>query len=319
MNQRPYRTLWLIVLTFLAAPLAGAAEPRIRASFDSAGVLVSEGQKPVLYYQRATQSLDGKWPRANYVHPLYDLAGHVITEDFPSDHRHHRGIFWAWHQVWLGDRMLGDPWTCQDFVWDVQSVTGRSPAERLMLVAKVHWKSPQHVDDQQRMLPIVEETTRITVHPADRSVRVIDFEISLLSLAKGIRIGGSNDQKGYGGFSPRIEMNDRQRFVSSQGEVEPTKNAILAGPWMNIVDDKRGLAVITHPRNPGTRGAWILRRQRSMQNSVFPGRHPVPLSQEQPTVLRYRLLIHDGALSAEEISSQHQEFSRSSASEEGGN
>ena len=28
----------------------------------------------------------------------------------PADHRHQRGLFWAWHQVWIGEERIGDPW-----------------------------------------------------------------------------------------------------------------------------------------------------------------------------------------------------------------
>ncbi len=32
-----------------------------------------------------------------------------------------------------------------------------------------------------------------------------------------------------------------------------------------------------------------------MQNIVFPGRDKVPLSLENPIILRYRLILHDGS------------------------
>ena len=94
-----------------------AGEGRVDVKADADGLMVSENGKPVLYYQRKTKSLDGEFARAHYIHPLYDLDGRAITEDFPADHRHHRGVFWAWHQVWVGDRKIGDPWTTKDFAW----------------------------------------------------------------------------------------------------------------------------------------------------------------------------------------------------------
>jgi hypothetical protein len=297
----------------LALASGRAGEPVLRASFDKNGVLVSEGDRPVLFYQRATKSLDGKWPRADYVHPLYDLSGEVITEDFPMDHGHHRGVFWAWHQVWindpkLGDQKLGDPWLCKDFVWDVQSIECSSPASsELSMIADVQWKSSQYVDDAKQMIPIVHERAKITVHQAASSYRLIDFEISLQALLAGVRIGGSEDIKGYGGFSPRIKLDETQRFLSSDGEVEPTKTAIDAGPWINITGERGGVVIMSHSSNPRPLDAegdrWILRRKRSMQNAVFPGRDPVELSTEKPTLLRYRLVVHDGYLSNDEISS----------------
>ncbi|MCH1438110.1 MAG: PmoA family protein, partial [Rubripirellula sp.] len=86
-----------------------------------------------------------------------------------------------------------------------------------------------------------------------------------------------------------------------------------------ISDGQRGLAIMSHPGNPVVnRGAkkiesgnenhelgdsaersspfWILRRKNSMQNVAYPGRKPVSLSTKTPMRLRYRLVIHDGAV-----------------------
>ncbi len=71
--------------------------------------------------------------------------------------------------------------------------------------------------------------------------------------------------------------------------------------------------MIANPGNPGLTGdatEWILRRKRSMQNSVYPGRTPVPLSTTNPTVLSYCLVIHDGSLEADEIDSIAADFSK---------
>ena len=58
--------------------------------------------------------------RSNYFHPLYDLDGTVLTEDFPKDHIHHRGIFWAWHQVRINGKTVQDQWVNRDSFWTVQ-------------------------------------------------------------------------------------------------------------------------------------------------------------------------------------------------------
>ena len=34
--------------------------------------------------------------RSSYVHPIYGIEGEILTDDFPADHHHHRGLFWAW-------------------------------------------------------------------------------------------------------------------------------------------------------------------------------------------------------------------------------
>ncbi len=225
----------VVVLGVANLVIADEPSPMMRATPDEHGVLIVAGGSSILYYQRAAKSLDGNWPRANYVN-LYGLDGNLITEDFPTDHRHHRGVFWAWHQVLVGDKHLGDSWVCKDFVWDVQSVETPGDEDSKSIVATVLWKSPDHVDSSGEMVPVVRERSTITAHRQKQRYRQIDFEISLLALVADVRIGGSDDAKGYGGFSPRIKLNQQTRFVSADGDVAAIKTAIQAGMWINIAD-----------------------------------------------------------------------------------
>jgi hypothetical protein len=56
--------------------------------------------KPVLHYNQATvESPDPKMPfyaRSGYIHPLFNPAGQVLTDDFAPDHPHQHGVFFAW-------------------------------------------------------------------------------------------------------------------------------------------------------------------------------------------------------------------------------
>ncbi len=290
--------------------LADDSTPEFTATVDADGIRVLEGDRPVLRYQKAVSSLDGRWPRANYVHPLYDLDGNVMTEDFPGDHGHHRGIFWAWHQVAVGDQRMGDAWVCEDFEWDVDSATAVVSRNRVVLNAAVLWKSPALVSDSGERIPFVREDTTITVHSLQDERRFVDFEITLRALTEDVRIGGSEDEKGYGGFSPRVKLTDSTKFVGPLGEVTPMLTAIDAGAWMDIVGSDGSVAIISHPQNPGFPEPWILRQEHSMQNAAWPGREPVALSDEKPTTLRYRLVIHRGSASTELLNEWSGDFAR---------
>jgi len=273
----------------------------IRIAETEEGFLVSEGGEPVLFYQRASKSLEGKYERADYVHPLYGLDGQVLTEDFPDDHLHHRGVFWAWHQLYIGDKKLGDAWSIIDFSYDVKDVkildvNSASPALR----AEVCWNSPLWTGSEGREKPFVKEITTIRFHPTVGDIRKIDLEIALLSLEKGFRIGGADNKKAYGGFSVRIKLPDGMEFVGPAGAVEPILTPLPAAAWMDFSGDFggdgkiSGLAILSHESNPGYPEKWILRRKGAMQNAVWPGREPVVLATKEPTVLRYRLIIHRG-------------------------
>jgi hypothetical protein len=312
MKTVPIRLIW--VLCVIAAPAWADDTGPLQAVTSEAGVLIREGEQNVLFYQRATQSQDGTRPRANYIHPLYDLDGDVLTEDFPSDHLHHRGIFWAWHQVLVGDKPVGDPWSCENFVWDVKDVAvDREDDSSLALKAHVVWKSPRWTDESSTLKPLVDERTVIRVHRESGDARAIDFEIALRAIEKALRLGGSDDEKGYGGFSVRVRLPEGVRFIGEQGEVEPETTSVEAGPWLDVAarygdGDTEGVAILCHPSNPGFPQPWILRRSRSMQNPAYPGRTPVALSIDEPLMLRYRLVIHRGEADRERLNAWFREY-----------
>ena len=138
-----------------------AQSDELKTTSDDQGILVAEGDRPILFYQRATKSMDGKWPRAGYIHPLYGLDGQTLTEDFPIDHRHHRGIFWAWHQVWVGDKLIGDPWLCQDFQWEVVATKIARREQSLVLLSDVDgfYSANPAADRNARRFDVIDDIT----------------------------------------------------------------------------------------------------------------------------------------------------------------
>lgn len=265
------------------------------------GYMATDEGREVFLYRTTPQCLNGKYCRADYVHPLYGLDGEILTEDFPQDHRHHRGIFWAWHQNYIGDKSIGDSWSLDNFIYDVRKakISDIDNSSKAMQ-ATVYWMSPLWIDNSGNLKPFVKETTNIRLYHTDGDTQKIDFEIYLLALEEDVRIGGSSGKKEYGGFSTRIRLPDGTEFTGTAGPVEPQRTPVDAGPWMDFSGafqtdgDISGLAVLNHASNPAYPGQWILRRKGSMQNAVWPGREPVSLSTQEPVILRYRLIIHRG-------------------------
>jgi hypothetical protein len=278
------------------------------------GILVMEDGGKVLFYQASTKSHEGKFPRANYVHPLYNVDGMPITEDFPTDHLHHRGVFWAWHQVSIGGVQAGDPWECRDFEWQVQHMDVKEHAGAVKLKTEVLWKSPHWKYPDGRMKPFVEENGMVTIHLQKANYRIIDFHLSFRALEPDMRIGGSDDAKGYGGFSVRMKMPPDIRFESGDSGISPQVTAVEAANWMNIsgsltaIGQQEGLLIISHPENPGSTEKWILRKSGSMQNPVYPGRKPVPVSMTKHITLQYRLVVYSGSLSTAVVQELVQDF-----------
>ena len=183
--------------------------------------------------------------------------------------------------------------------------------ESIQLDNEVLWKSVLKGDEPEA---IVREYTQIKVYRKEDVYRLIDFDITLFALADSMKIGGSDDAKGYSGFSLRFKLPDDIRFSSSEKEVIAQELALTAGPWLDFVgsfdgknNPESGVVVFSHPSNPGHPQPWILRKEKSMQNPAFPGRVPIPLTKEGIR-FQYRLVIHTNELKPNDIEKLYQAY-----------
>ena len=301
----------LIVLIAVFAVSCSQRESRLQAVKTDEGIEIMDGDSKVLFYQMKPKSLDGKFERANYIHPLYSLKGTVITEDFPEDHLHHHGIFFAWHQIVCNDSSIADGWMSENLSWNVVDATASNDGNVITISSEVMWNSSL---DGQRQEPIAQEKSKIAVYESSERFRIIDYDFNLKPLLDSLGIGGSDDEKGYGGFSLRLKLPDDIKFVAKEGPVEAQVLPVEAGPWMNFTGSfdgpmapACGVVVFCHPSNPGSPQPWILRKEKSMQNPAFPGRVPVALNRNALN-LRYRMVIHSGGLDARAIEALYQEY-----------
>ena len=258
------------------------------------GVEVRENANLVFFYQEKQKSIDGKYFCNNYIHPLYSLKGDTLTEEFPVDHPYHRGIFWAWHQIYVNEKSVGDAWVMENVVQEVDSIQTFAKNDFGKLELNVLWKSPLFENNN----PFISEHTTITVHLLQDSIRRIDFIISLMALVPGVEIGGSDDEKGYGGLCARLKLPKDLTFTSANGKITPQLGRIKAGPWMDFSasfgrkGETCGVAILCNLKTPNYPAPWILRSETSMQNIVFPGRNRIKLSMDEPVILYYRMIVH---------------------------
>lgn len=291
--------IFLTALIVIGAALIAFSQP-ITMESEKDGAWIKDGNQKVFFYQEMPKSLDGKYSRSNYLHPVYGLDDEILTEDFPADHYHHRGIFWTWHQLWLDSLRLGDPWMCENFSQEVTTVRfSKGKHSTGILAVEVLWKSPLWLKKGIQSA-VVHENTKITIFPIAHDCRRIDFQIELKALEKGIRIGGSEDEKGYSGFSVRMPLVPGMKFTSAGVEVVPQNLAITAGPDMDIsggVGEKgkqAGIMIVGHSSNPNFPQKWIIRTEKSMQNCAWPGNKSVEIKMSKPLILNYSVIIHRG-------------------------
>ena len=258
-----------------------------------------------MFLSEGPKDKQGEFSRCNYIHPLYGPDGTRLTEDFPVDHPHHRGVFWAWHQILIDGKPISDGWELKNFQQKVTSIEFKRQNELGILNATVNWLSPLWKNGSEAYL---QEKTKITMYPQTGNYRRMDFEIQLKALTDRLSIGGSDDEKGYGGFSVRLKLPADVQFSGINGPVEPANTAIDAGNMMNISgsflkeEKKGGVVILSNPENTAPSTQWILRNAASMQNAVYPGRQPVSIPFDQPLTLKYSLLIYQGELTQSQIS-----------------
>ncbi len=312
MLLKKYLLNYWVLLIFLCS--CGLTEPASQFTFEKndQGVELLENWQPVFFYQEQPKSLDGKYVCTNYLHPLYSLTGDTLTEEFPPDHPYHRGIFWAWHQIYINGDSVGDGWVMENIRQKVTNVQTSVENQLAKLKSNILWSSLMYENSK----PYLDENATITVHPLENNIRKIDFEISLKALVPGVEIGGANDEKGYGGLCARLKLPKDLTFTSVDGPVTPQLTQIKAGPWMDFSasfgrnGETSGISILCSPKTLNYPEPWILRSETSMQNIVFPGRNRVKIPMDKPIILYYRIIVHNGNAASIDLDKLQSEYEK---------
>src|ERR1700693_2677739 len=195
--HRTIRYGWLPVL--LALPAAGQSPFAWKDLGDGRVELLDHG-KPALIYTYGPQWKPGAPEdrrRCCYIFPAYTPAGVSVLDDFPEDHWHHRGLFWAWPVVETAGQTyaLWMKMTAQDHTAKTPVTAASAREDRLD--AESSWQAGGN--------DIVAENVRILVLPVRGNVREIDTELTWKALGAPVTLKGSQENgKSYGGFSARF-------------------------------------------------------------------------------------------------------------------
>lgn len=282
-----WRTVVLVAaLPWLAACTLGQTGARpssVVATAAPDGITLSEAGAPILFYRSRPEAGREGW-RANYIHPLYSVAGSVITEDAPPDHLHQRGVYWAWRRIMVDGLRVADGWVGDHVVMDVASPASRAwPDGSMQIDAQATWRVPlQGVETA-----IIEESSSIRVYPLRDGQRRIVIKVRLRALRSGVQLAGTDDEKGYGGVSLRFGHAEQLDFFSDGQALQPLVAAVRTGEevafrWPAPVPGWPGSIRARCRVNERPWQSWVLRREPSMQNCAFPGREPVAVPQDHP-------------------------------------
>lgn len=276
----------IFALLALAAGLAAAREPFRFVEITPASLELREGDRPVMVYNHGMILKEGvkeSYRRSSYVHPLHAPDGTVLTDDFPADHPHHRGVCWTWPVVRF-EGATYDVWAVigmhQRFLRWLAREAGR---DRARLAVENGW----FVGDRQA----VKETVEFVVHRGEAGRRAIDFALTIEAVGSPVEIAG-REKKGYGGLGIRFAPREGTEIRTERG-IEAADSDQVPHPWAELSarfeGRPAGARIEIDPRNPGAPNGWCLRHYGYIAVN-WPGTETYRLERGKPVTLRYRIV-----------------------------
>ncbi|MCX6634204.1 MAG: PmoA family protein [Acidobacteria bacterium] len=282
---------------------------------DGVELRTPDGRTVFQYLTRKPENTRLLAASACYFHPLNTPSGERVTDVAPGDHRHHRGVFLAWHSMEFRQKAdfsafgptgptrgfninRGDFWGWGQFA----PTQGRMIKSRDVRLAKADVKravveilNDWTIDDKKMM----DEATSVEVRERD-GVYVVDLTYRLMP-SEDLLL----NHTAFGGFCVRARNDGESYYANARGKVGlPDPHYSVpelnwpAGDWydytIKLANGKTvGAAVVDHPKNPPA--TWHNPRYVWMINPSIVAKGPVTVKAGAPLTLRYRVVVHDGA------------------------
>jgi len=285
----------VVALTLLGAVAAGEPPAVFRFTEESPQSLkLWEAERPVLVYNHGVISRAGvpaDRARSTYIHPLYGPDGEVLTDDFPADHYHHRGLFWAWPHVQVGGKHY-DLWMLTGVRQQFERWLAREADAdgKALLAVENGW----YVGDRR----IVREQAWFRVHPATPEGRAMDVEFTWVPTDEAVTLAGA-EGKSYGGLTLRYAPRTQTAITTPLGQ-GTNDLAMTRLAWADLsaqfagASDLSGAAVFISPQHPDYAPMWLTRHYGCLCVG-WPGVEPKAFPAGRPIRAGYRVWIHRGA------------------------
>ena len=274
------------------------------AAVDDKSLGLWEGEKPVLVYNHRVLLKPGvpaDRARSTYLHPIYGLDGEVLTDDFPKDHYHHRGLFWAWPHVKVDDKEAS--------LWDLRGIEQRFvkwlQREASPEAAGLGVENGWFVGDQQ----VLREEVWLRVRPATSSGRAIDLDLTLTPLGRPVTLQGA-EGKSYGGLTLRFAPRQDTVITTPQGNRKEDL-VISRLPWADLSarfeKAAGGAAIFIAPDHPDYPPTWLTRHY-GVLCVGWPGVKAGTLPPDQPVTCRYRVWLHRGTANQGQLQEEYDRY-----------
>jgi len=249
--------------------------------------------------------------RGGYIHPVLSPSGKQITDDYPVNHKHHHGIWFAWTHTEFEGR-APDFWNMGDEKGFVKFVsldkTWRGPVHVGFISAHQQMDLTEKGEAGKPLKPktALLETWNVKLYAVGNEARrpyfLFDMEItdtcannSPMKLPQ-YRYGGIG-VRGNWAWNGEANLN----FLNSEGVTDRSKGDKneTRGRWAHmgglLNGEPTGIAVLGHPAN-----AYAPQPQRIHPTEPFLNFAPqqagnLEIAPGKPLTLRYRFMVADGA------------------------
>lgn len=245
--------------------------------------------------------------RGAYIHPLASPSGQVVTDDFPADHLHQRGVFFAWTRTALaleGRKLEPDFWNLGSGTGRIRAVEYRPTASGFQAVHV--WEAA--VEGKWR--PVMDETWEVAVTGPAQDPAAPGAALLLdLRVTQTPRVEIELPQYRYGGMSVRgarawLPANGGMELSTSEGH--NWANANNTRPrWADMTGRVEGtlcgVALMEHPSNEGAPNPVRVPPQYPYVIYSPPIAGPLRLAAGKAVRYRYGVLSHNSRLTPAEI------------------
>ena len=292
-----FPTLFTITMAFVTSPLFAAETAwQLKTGPDGVSLIAPTGGEALSYLTRKPAGSTLSANSACCFYPLRTPSGESVVTLGPPDHKHHRGVFFAWYQM-LG-KEKADFWgwgeyapTAGRIIRNRSVELGKQSAEQATLNIANDWL----VQDA----PMLREKLTATTKSLPEG-RWLDLTF-VFSVVEEIKL----PQVAFSGFCVKAQTGKKAVFTSPDGPVNlPAPHYLKPetdwpdAAWydysVELPNGKTvGLAILSHASNPPTK--WHNIAGIGMMNPCILAPGEVTLKPAAPLTLRYALLVHDGA------------------------
>ncbi|NLE37078.1 MAG: hypothetical protein GX621_03540 [Pirellulaceae bacterium] len=278
--------------------------PSFQWTADSpASLRLEEAGRPVFVYNHgditneAVPEKDARRTRGCYLHPVFGLDGEVLTEDFPRDHYHHHGLFWAWPHVEIDGRHY-DLWMGRNIRQRfVRWLDGDGGTAGGMQSGTIGVENGWFAGKRKVMI----ERVWLTAHKSIDGAQAIDLTLVLIPVDRPITLRGA-ENKSYGGPCIRFAVPRRQRPTITVPDGVTDKDLSMTRlAWADLAyafgetDKPSGASLMISKTHADFPPMWLTRHYGPLCIG-FPGVESKTFEPNEPLTLKYRLWTHRDAV-----------------------